>query len=407
MCGTPTTQPPVGGPGAAGGGALSCEVCRRPYKTQRGLDAHLASVHPDHTATPDGAAGGPWAAPLPEPDGLSAGHGPWATPTAPPAAPPGGLLPPPPPPPPAPPSAYPSPPAGPLPAFAPPPDPAGDWVYAAADPTTTMPAVSPPPGDLASPGEPEAPQAAPQLYQRIAGLGRAMRGLYSLLVIALILTCAANSFMFIAADPDHRWFDLAVKVDERMFLALPILGAIAVAIGVVSLVWLYRAVANQVALGAERLRLRAGEALALAFVPVVNLFTTKMALSDVWRTADARAVPGDRWRSHTAPGRLNLIWVAPLLNAAVSVGIALVVENRLERDGIIGVSTLDEAKFLYAGRGISLLVALILVNSLRKIFQDITDRQELAFRQIRDGGPRNFQRYTGTNQGSPYAARTA
>ncbi|MDQ6927489.1 MAG: DUF4328 domain-containing protein [Actinomycetota bacterium] len=72
---------------------LNCEVCGRPYKTERGLRAHLASVHDiadspavEKVAPPE-VAGTPWMAPPME-----------AAP--PPPAPPPPLAPPPPPPPP-------------------------------------------------------------------------------------------------------------------------------------------------------------------------------------------------------------------------------------------------------------------------------------------------------------------
>jgi serine/threonine protein kinase len=93
--------------------------------------------------------------------------------------------------------------------------------------------------------------------------------------------------------------------------------------GVLFLVWLRRVYSNLPTLGAKELRFRPGWAMAVWFVPLLNLVRPKQLLNDVWRASDPDlpVEAGRLWRGRRVPALLGCWWWT-LLAAVFALGAA-------------------------------------------------------------------------------------
>lgn len=362
---------------------LNCEVCGRPYKTERGWRAHMASVH-GHSDVP--AAEGehaPWQAHGPgDEDGTRT---PWLPPPVqpPPRAVPGAS------------SADLPTEATPAPSPAPPPSAEPfRWSRPATDAAETAPPGPPPPqypntsqyaaGQYPPPpagyGVPAAPLPPPdgsrpvpfRSLKDLAGI----IGLFFLLeVLALLLGAGANVYLGLTVPPSVDNLDLFRNVDDKQWIAWATAAVFLVCAYVVIVFWLHRAYKNQLALGATT-RLSPSVVAVLCLVPVVNLVIMTIALREIWRNADLQR---NEWvakaRRSSVPSSINVIWIGPVLAVIAWIVFALVVSDRIGSDGVTSV---DDAKFLYFARAVLLFELLWVTLALRRVFSTVTEQQERA-----------------------------
>lgn len=258
------------------------------------------------------------------------------------------------------------PPSGPPPA-APPPPPPG----------------SPPPPPPGSPPPPPAGWAAPPGSE-----WRSLRGLTTALTILLALVAAACAFLAYAwinrigveSDLIDGTFGADIvkranDADDLVGAAVLITGLLSLAIFVLIIIWTYRAMKNNEALGRQGARFTPGWGIAGWLIPLVNLVIPVLILQDLWRGSDPGVPRNDpAWRSAKGSGLIGIYWAAHIIGTA-RFGGGGGEANLNDEDELKNLRTSDTIGAV--GSIVAILAAILAIQVLRKI----TVRQE----QVRDG----------------------
>jgi Domain of unknown function (DUF4328) len=171
------------------------------------------------------------------------------------------------------------------------------------------PSASPPPGYVGY--EPNLSASVP--LRRIGGLGKAMVILLGVAAVGYVIQAltipsavdSARDLVSGAIDEDQFNEDLA-----PFSLAGLLSGATFIALIVLTMIWLYRIVANHRTLD-RRLTWGPGWAIGGWFLPPLVLYIIPMlVLSESWKASDPSVPPGDdRWRRNPVSPLVYIWWV--------------------------------------------------------------------------------------------------
>ncbi len=104
---------------------------------------------------------------------------------------------------------------------------------------------------------------------------------------------------------------------------LQIAGYAGLVVLVLFIIWTYRSAENALALRRVGARQSPGWTIAGWLVPILNLLMPYQTLSDLWRSSDPRAAPGDGWRALHPSVRVVGWWVASLVSAFATGSVVL------------------------------------------------------------------------------------
>jgi hypothetical protein len=148
--------------------------------------------------------------------------------------------------------------------------------------------------------------------------------------------------------------------------------ALLIAIGVLTIIWTWRAMHNNEVLGRDNARFTPGWGIAGWLIPCANLVIPVLIFQDLWRGSDSstqRFDPG--WRANKGSALVGWWWAAYLLSA-FRFGF-----GREETKDIEDLKDLRTADTVAAiGMGFSVIAAVLFVLVLRSI----ADRQEACLR---------------------------
>ncbi|MFN8025949.1 MAG: DUF4328 domain-containing protein [Acidimicrobiia bacterium] len=219
----------------------------------------------------------------------------------------------------------PPPPAGSVPPPPPPPDATAGWA-----------APPPPPESLgAAPGAPGTPAptppgwapppptvAVPSSYQ-----WRDLRGLTNAITVILAIEIAAMVYAVVAfanrisvandlldGKFSFDMFKRADDADNMVKAALAIGALLSLTLLVLVIIWTFRAMKNNEALGRENARFTPGWGIAGWLIPLANLVIPVLILQDLWRGSDVSTARGSAyWRSNKGSALVGWYWAALIL----------------------------------------------------------------------------------------------
>ncbi len=212
-----------------------------------------------------------------------------------------------------------------------------------------------------------------------------MRGLTTALTILLALVAASCAFLAYAwinrigvesdlidgnfgADIVKR----ANDADDLVGAAVLITGLLSLAILVLIIIWTYRAMKNNEALGRQGARFTPGWGIAGWLIPLVNLVIPVLIFQDLWRGSDPNVPRGDPgWRSAGGSGLVGFWWAANIIGHA-RFGGGGGNANLNDEDELKNLRTSDTIGAV--GSVVAILAAILAIQVLRKI----TERQEVA-----------------------------
>ena len=115
-------------------------------------------------------------------------------------------------------------------------------------------------------------------------------------------------------DRTAAWRDSASRADDLVTAAVVLYAIVSVAIGIVFMVWLWRAAKNNEALGRDHPRLAPGWAIGGWFIPCANSVIPVLMVQDLWRGSNVSIARGeDRWRIADRSALVGWWWGALLL----------------------------------------------------------------------------------------------
>ena len=133
---------------------------------------------------------------------------------------------------------------------------------------------------------------------------------------------------------------------------------IAVAAGIVILMWVYRANANARRIGAADMRFTPGWAVAWYFIPIFNLWRPYQAMKEIWQaSADPAA-----WQSQPVPSLIGWWWAGWLIANALGNATFRLASKAEDIDGLLEVNTVSLASNLAFGA-----VSFVLLAIVRKV----------------------------------------
>jgi hypothetical protein len=230
------------------------------------------------------------------------------------------------------------------------------------------------PVPMASPGAPANMRSRP--YRSLQDLSALSGLLFLLAALFLLLAAGANVYLGVKVGPSIIQNDLFRKIDENQWISWAAAGVFAAAAYLVVVAWLHRAYQNQLALGAAETKLPASVLIVMCFMPVLNLVFMTIAVYEIWRNSDLQRNDwAGKVRRTRVPKLVGWVWIAPLLVVAAFVLFGVIVSSQVGPDGI---TTVKDARTLYAGR-VALLVELFVYTLLyRRVFVAVTEQQERA-----------------------------
>jgi hypothetical protein len=147
--------------------------------------------------------------------------------------------------------------------------------------------------------------ATPAVWRSQWGLVRALWVLFvAAMAVALFTVVVLAHRISVAADlqeSGERWrsalADDASRADDLVTVAFVLFAIVSVAIGIVLMIWLWRAAKNNEALGRDHPRLAPGWAIGGWFIPCANFVIPVLMVQDLWRGSNVAIARGEeRWR---------------------------------------------------------------------------------------------------------------
>jgi hypothetical protein len=217
---------------------------------------------------------------------------------------------------------------------------------------------------------------------------RDLRGLANAITVFLGLAIAASVFAIaayanrisVADDILHERFDFGIlqradDADNLVKASAAISVLLVVILAVLVIIWTFRAMKNNEALGRTFPRFKPGWGIAGWLIPFANLVIPVLILQDLWRGSDVRSPRGDTsWRSNSGSPLVGWYWtafiVANLLRFAGTTGN----DDQFTRRYYEDLKNQD-SRFL-AGSVIAIAAAVLAIL----VFRRITARQEECLR---------------------------
>jgi hypothetical protein len=226
-------------------------------------------------------------------------------------------------------------------------------------------AALPPPSSLPPPPPPNwgsAPAVVP--FRSLRGLSVALTALYSVMIVVLLLGVGAlahrRSLLVNYFNGDNVTFDELDRADNLVALAIGLWLLLAVAVFVLSIVWLYRACRNIDAFHVSPLRVGPGWAIGAWFIPVANFILVPRLILDAWRAADPAATGNPGWQKLPRLTTVVVWW---------SLFAAAVVTNRIAN--VQGLDDAEAAKshelWLIASHLLYIVSAVLAIGSIRAV----------------------------------------
>jgi Domain of unknown function (DUF4328) len=114
--------------------------------------------------------------------------------------------------------------------------------------------------------------------------------------------------------------DIVQRADDSRDMvnaATTIMALLTVAIFVLIIIWMFRAMKNNEALGRSDARLSPGWGIGGWFIPVANLVIPVLILQDLWRGSDPSSPRNDpAWRNNRGSALVAWYWVAHVISCA-------------------------------------------------------------------------------------------
>ena len=288
---------------------------------------------------------------------------------------------PPPPPPPAPPPP-PPPPAPTAAGWAAPPPPPGAQFGARFGVGPGVPATPPPAGAPGwAPPPPAIPVAATPQWRNLSGLTNAITVFLGLAIAGAVFSIIAFANRISVADDilngrgDFDLFQRADDADDLVKAAGAIYGLVALVLFVLVVIWTFRAMKNNEALGRAFPRFKPGWGIAGWLIPLANFVIPVLILQDLWRGSDAQTTRGDTtWRSNRGSPLIGWYWAAFLVSNLVRLGGSSTNDDELSRQYFDDIKSQDW-RFL-AGSVVAIAAAGLGILVFRRIAQ----RQEDCLR---------------------------
>ena len=262
------------------------------------------------------------------------------------------------------------------------------------DPTGPSPGT--PPAGFSTPppppGIPSVPAPAagwtpppPAQYVVPAATWRSLSGLTTALTVLLWLL-AASGLLGIAAFANRVsvaddllnghfvTFKRASDADDLVNAATVITGLLTLAILVLMIIWTFRAMHNNEALGRRNARFTPGWGIAGWLIPFANFVIPVLILQDLWRGADPSVPRGDvNWRQARGSGLIGWYWAALLLSYARFAG-GTTNDNLDRQSRLRDIRTRDSVAI--GGMVMTMVAAILAIQVVRRI----AARQEQCLR---------------------------
>ena len=179
---------------------------------------------------------------------------------------------------------------------------------------------SPPPG---APPPPPIPVAATTTWRSLRGLTTALTVLLWLAAADAVFGVVAyiNRINVLGDIIDGRFdSDIVQRADDSRDLlnaATTIMGLLSLAIFVLIIIWMFRAMKNNETLGRSNARLSPGWESAAGSFPLANFVIPVLILQDLWRGSDPGSPRNDPgWRTTSGSALVAWYWVAHVISSA-------------------------------------------------------------------------------------------
>jgi hypothetical protein len=235
-------------------------------------------------------------------------------------------------------------------------------------PFASMSAITAPPGAHPSPAPNHGVGATPATWRSLRGLTTALTVLLVVSGVIALGAMAAFANRLAAVDSldagDGRGLiDRAARADDVVLAAVLIYGLVTLAIGVLFIVWTWRAAKNNEALGRDMPRLGAPWAIAGWLIPLANFVIPVLVVQDLWRGSNASIPRGDmRWRIADRSALVGWWWAMWVLSVGRIVPGGDASGTGAELDAVRRSDT-----FSIVGMGFGLAAAVLAILVLRAL----------------------------------------
>jgi hypothetical protein len=267
----------------------------------------------------------------------------------------------------------------------PPPPPASQLGWAAPPPPPGSLGPAPGASPIAAPGwaPPPPTVAVPSAHQwrDLRGLSNAITVLFAVAIAGAVLSIVAFAKRIsVTNDILNNRFDFGIvkranDADDLVKAAGAIYLFIVVVLAVLVIIWTFRAMKNNEALGRTYPRFKPGWGIAGWLIPFANFVIPVLILQDLWRGSDARTPrTATTWRSNNASPLVGWYWTAFLVGSVLRIGTTTRDANAFSRSYYEDLKNQDTR--LLAGSVVVIAAAILGIL----VFRRITARQEECLR---------------------------
>jgi hypothetical protein len=158
----------------------------------------------------------------------------------------------------------------------------------------------------------------------------------------------------------------ANDADDLVKAASAIYVLIALVLLVLVIIWTFRAMKNNEALGRTMPRFKPGWGIAGWLIPFANLVIPVLILQDLWRGSDAQSPRGDtNWRSNKGSPLIGWYWAAFIISNVIRVGATSRNDTEFTKQYFDDLKSQD-SRFL-AGSAIAIAAAVLGILMFRRL----------------------------------------
>lgn len=259
---------------------------------------------------------------------------------------------------------------------APPVAPQASWPPASPVPLTPAPPIErplpPPPGTNLAPPAFAGIAPADQRWRSLDGLRTALVVLFScagVAAVAMLATLGHRLNLLDDAERNGLTFTRVHDINESadaVGTAFGIFSMLALAIGIVWIIWQWRCAKNAIALGRVQPRLGPGWSIGGWFIPFANFVLPILVMQDLWRASTVDTYPGVEWRRRKGTALIGWWW-GVLIVAGFTYGANPTEENATVSDL---QSTANLRVFGVAMLLVSIVLAMLVVIKLTRRFDN-------------------------------------
>jgi len=210
---------------------------------------------------------------------------------------------------------------------------------------------------------------------------RDLRGLTNAITVVLSLAIAGAAFLIIALANrisvtddilnDRFSFDIVKRAndaDDLVKAAGAIYLLVALVLLVLVIIWTFRAMKNNEALGRTMPRFKPGWGIAGWLIPFANLVIPVLILQDLWRGSDPATARGNAsWRSNKGSALVGWYWAAFIVSNVVRLGATSNNDSEYTKQYFDDLKSQDSRNL--AGSAIAIAAAVLAILMFRRIAQ--------------------------------------